>query len=76
MRQRWISIKVHPNAGKDVLLGLGADRFEVWVRARPVNGRANDAVITLLAQGLQIPRERFRLVKGGSGRHKVFSILG
>ena len=35
MDHGWISVKVHPNAGKDVLVGVGPGRFEAWVKAKP-----------------------------------------
>ena len=76
MRDRWLHVKVHPNAGKDILVSLGQDRLEAWVRSKPMDGRANDAVVELLARSLQIPRERLCLIKGRSGRHKVFKVIG
>lgn len=76
MDTEWISVKVHPNAGKDVLVGVGPGRFEAWVKAKPIQGDANDAVTRLLSRVLQIGQERLRLVKGRQGRHKVFRILG
>ena len=76
MRDRWLHVKVHPNAGKDVLVSLGEDRLEAWVRSKPVDGRANEAVAELVARGLRIPRARLLLIKGRSGRHKVFKIIG
>ena len=76
MDQRWFSVKVHPNAGKDVLVGLGPGRFEAWIKAKPIEGRANAAVISLLARSLQIAPQHLRLVKGAGGRHKVFTVLG
>ena len=76
MDQRWFSVKVHPNAGKDVLVSVGPSRFEAWIKAKPIEGRANEAVIGLLARSLRIPPQHLRLVKGAAGRHKVFTILG
>ena len=70
-----IAVKVHPSAGKDVLVSLGPGRFEAWIKAKPIEGRANEAVMNLLAYTLEIPLERLRLVKGRSGRHKVFRVL-
>ena len=75
MEHSWISVKVHPNAHKDALIGIGPGRFEAWVRAKPVQGDANEAVTTLLSRGLHLPRERLKLVKGSRGRQKVFRIL-
>ena len=71
----WISVKVHPCAGKDVLVSIAPGRFEAWVRAKPMEGRANEAVVELLARTLRIPRSHLRLMKGRSGRQKVFRIL-
>lgn len=71
----WIAVKVHPGAGKDVLVQLGPGRFEAWIKAKPVDGRANEAVGVLLRRALQIPVGHLKLVKGGFGRHKVFQVL-
>ena len=75
MDHGWISVKVHPNAGKDVLVGVGPGRFEAWVKAKPMEGRANEALIGLLAKTLKIPFQALRLVKGRNGRQKVFRIV-
>jgi uncharacterized protein (TIGR00251 family) len=71
----WISVKVHPNAKKEVLVSLGANRYEAWVRAKPMEGRANDALINLLARSLQLPQGAFHLIKGAMTRHKVFRVI-
>ena len=76
MDQRWIHVKVHPHARKDVLLMIGLNRFEAWVKAKPMEGRATDAVLNLLVRTLRIPRAYVRLVKGGASRHKIFKIYG
>ena len=75
MDQSWIHVKVHPNAGKDVLVGIGPGRFEAWVKAKPMEGRANESIINLLVRHLQVPPAQVRLVKGRGGRHKVFRVL-
>ena len=75
MEDQYLTVKVHPNAGKDILIGLGPGRFEAWVMAKPMEGRANEAVVSLLAKGLRIPHASIRLIKGGIGRNKVFRII-
>ena len=74
MSTQWLSVKVHPRAAKDALISVGPGRFEAWVRAKPAEGEANSAVLRLLAQGLQVGRDRLRLVKGRGGRHKIFTL--
>jgi uncharacterized protein (TIGR00251 family) len=71
---QYLSITVHPNAGKDVLVSLGAGRFEAWVKAKPVGGRANEALVALLARNLRVSPRGIQLIKGRSGRRKVFKI--
>lgn len=74
MEQSWISVKVHPNAGKDVLVFLAPGRYEAWVKSKPVEGDANDAVLALLARALQMPARSIRLTKGHRGRNKLFRL--
>ena len=76
MDPQWLLVNVHPHAKRDVLITLGPGRFEAWVTPKPLGGRANEAVVNLLRHHLQIPRGRLQLMKGGSGRHKVFKMLG
>lgn len=68
-------VKVHPNAGKDVLVSTAPGRYEAWIKAKPVEGRANEALAALIARALGVPASSVRLVKGHSGRHKVFRIM-
>lgn len=76
MNTQWISVKVHPNAGKEMLVTTGGGRFEAWVKAKPIAGDANEAVASLLARSLRVPAAQIRLIKGRSGRHKVFKVMG
>jgi uncharacterized protein YggU (UPF0235/DUF167 family) len=75
MEPQWVRVTVHPGAGKDVLVSTGPGRCEAWVRAKPINGLANDAVVALLVRYLALPRARLRLVKGARGRQKLFKVL-
>lgn len=44
----------------------------VTVRPPPVDGKANEAVITVLADFFRIPKSKIRLVKGQKSRWKLF----
>lgn len=70
-----ISVKVHTNSKKNMLIQLGLNRFEAWVKVKPIQGIANDAIAHLLAAQLKIPIRSIRLVKGWNGRHKLFRII-
>ena len=76
METRYLSVLVHPGSKKEVVVQTAPGRLEAWVRAKPQDGQANDALAHLLARSLQIPRERLRLVKGGFTRRKLFKVVG
>lgn len=44
--------------------------------APPVDGAANEALITLLAQRLGVPKRDVNIVHGATGRHKTVEITG
>ncbi len=46
------------------------------VAAAPERGRANDAVVALLAETLALPREDVAVVAGASSRDKVVELAG
>jgi uncharacterized protein len=48
----------------------------VRVAAPPERGRANDAVVGVIAQALGVDRRDVRLVGGASGRDKVVELTG
>lgn len=47
------------------------DSFEVFVKAKPVEGKANEALLELLGDFLEIPRSRLRLIRGATSRNKI-----
>lgn len=67
----FLKVKVHPGSKKNEVLSREADRFEVYVRAKPVDGKANEAMLDLLSEYLQSPRSRLRLVRGAASRNKI-----
>lgn len=67
-------LKVHPGGKADRLTGIHAGMLKVEVRAAPEKGKANKAVIKLLAELLQIPERGLSIVSGEkSARKKVLA---
>jgi uncharacterized protein YggU (UPF0235/DUF167 family) len=48
--------------------------LRVYTTTAPENGRANDAVIELLSEYLDVPKSRIKLIKGQTSRDKVFAV--
>ena len=53
----------------------GAMRVRVYVTIVPEDGKANKAVIALLAKALGVPKSRLDLMQGHTSRDKTFRIL-
>ncbi len=65
-----VPLDAHPGARQDRIEWRPDGSLEVWVRARPVEGQANEAVERLLAESLGLRPWQVRLVAGLTGRHK------
>ena len=76
-----LAIKLTPGASADRVEGWGVDAdgrpvLKVRVRARPVEGEANEALIKMLAKTLGVPRSSVALARGGQSRLKMIAIDG
>jgi uncharacterized protein len=71
-----LRLRVSPGAGRSGIVGRHGDGWKVRVTAPPEDGRANDAVLRLLADALSVPRASLTLVSGHSGRDKIVLLDG
>lgn len=71
-----LSVKVTPRASRNEIGGVQGDELKVKVTAPPVDSAANAAVIELLVETLDCPRNAVQLVRGQTARHKVLAIHG
>jgi hypothetical protein len=71
-----VRIRVQPRASRAEVVGLHGDRVRVRISAPPVDGRANDELIRLMAQQLDLPQSSIRLVSGATSRSKTIMITG
>ena len=71
-----LAIRVVPRAKKNEIAQILNDgTLKIRVTAPPVEGKANRAVIELIARVLEIPANRVEIVAGESSREKLVSIL-
>jgi uncharacterized protein YggU (UPF0235/DUF167 family) len=69
-----LAVRVTPGA-KAEGLELSAGKLSAKVRAKPEDGKANEAVRELLARGLGLAPSRLSLLRGATSREKLFRIL-
>jgi len=76
-----LPIKLTPGASGDRIDGWDIDPegrpvLKVRVRARPVDGEANAALVKLLAKALGVSKSSVDLTRGGQSRLKMIEISG
>ena len=69
-----LTLRVTPGARIE-MVAIEAGRLVVKVRAKPEDGKANAAVLDLLASALGIATSRLRLLRGATGRDKQVQIV-
>jgi uncharacterized protein (TIGR00251 family) len=71
-----LRVKVSPGARRTELVGRQGEAWKVRVAAPPERGRANEAVLRLLAERLGVPASGLAVVSGRSARDKVIELRG
>ena len=71
-----VDLRVVPRASRTAIDGVRAGRLVVRVTAPPVDDAANDAVVKILADVLDLPRSAIRIVAGAASRNKSVELLG
>jgi uncharacterized protein len=71
-----LRVRVIPRAKRDALAGVRDGALLVRTTAPPVDGKANAAVVALVAKALGVPRGRVAIVQGQTSRDKVLSVDG
>lgn len=72
-RDGWLlSVRVSPRAGRTEITGVADDgAITVRLAAAPVDGRANSALVEVIADALGVPRSRVSVVSGQTARRKT-----
>lgn len=76
-----LSVRLTPSGGRDQFDGLeSAADGTVWLKARvsapPEDGKANKALIALLAKSLKLPKSSISIITGDTARKKILRIEG
>ncbi len=69
-----ITVSVKPQAKEERIARISAQEYKVFVNAAPVDGKANEAVIKLLAQYFAVPKSSVRVIRGAASRRKLIEI--
>jgi len=76
-----LPIRLTPGASSDRIDGWdvnaeGRPILKVRVRARPIEGEANAALLKLMAKALGVPKSAVTLERGSQSRTKMLAVAG
>ncbi len=71
-----LRLHVTPGAREEGIAGWRGESLRLKVRERPQKGRANEAVLRLLARRLGVPRARLSIVHCAASRDKLVEVDG
>jgi uncharacterized protein len=68
-------VSLKPNAKAEKVEKLGEGELRVWVNAPPVEGKANAALIKLLAEHFGVPKSQVKITHGLKSKKKIVEIV-
>ena len=71
-----LNVKVVPGSSRDRVVGRYGDGIKVQVSAPPEGGKANLAVVTVIAAALGVKPQQVRIAKGHTQPRKVVEVSG
>ena len=69
-------VKVHARARRDEMAGVHAGMLRLRVTAPALEGRANQAVVALLAEELRVPKSSIKIAAGERSPQKSIEVAG
>jgi uncharacterized protein len=69
-----ISIKARPGASKEQVVKGPGKELRVYLKASPVEGKANEALIRILAEYFDVNKSKIRIITGRQSRNKLIEI--
>ena len=69
-----IFVKTKPNSKEESIKKLSETNFEICVKEPPVKGKANAAIIKVLAKRFGVPISSVNIIIGHTSRQKIVEI--
>jgi uncharacterized protein (TIGR00251 family) len=71
-----LTVRAKPRAKKSRIVRVEGLSIEVAIAAPPVEGAANEELLSVLAKALEVPKRDLRLAMGASSKNKVVEVDG
>ena len=70
-----LAVQVTPNAKRTEVVGALDGALKIKLQAQPIDGKANEALLTYLAKVLGVPRGAVTITHGQSSKKKLIKIV-
>lgn len=70
-----LTLHVQPGAKQTVIAGLHGDALKIRLAAPPVDGKANEALLSFIAEIFKVPLSNVTLKQGAQSRHKRVEVI-
>jgi len=70
----WLHCQLQPRASKDEIVGLQGERLKIRITAPPVDGKANQHLVTVMAKWFGVSKRAVTILRGETGRQKTLAI--
>ena len=67
-------VTVKPGSSQEKIVVTGANELTVYLRAKPHDGEANDALIKILSKHFKVPKTTINITRGAHSRTKTLEI--
>ena len=67
-----VKVKVHANSSQEKIVKLNEEEFEVWIKEKPIDGKANIFLEKLLKNYF---KKSVKLIKGTASKNKIFEFI-
>lgn len=69
-----LKVFIQPNSKNNEVIGFHGEALKIKIKAPPVDGEANSALIRFLSQQIGIPQKNITLLNGQTGKNKLIEI--
>ncbi|MFA5777317.1 MAG: DUF167 domain-containing protein [Parcubacteria group bacterium] len=70
-----IYIKVIPKSSRNKIEKISEGEYKAWITAPPVQGKANEALVKILADYFDVSKSQVNIIGGKTAKTKIVEIL-
>ena len=71
-----IPVRIQPKSSRDKIAGIRDGRLKIKIAAPPVDGKANERLISFMAKTLGVPKSGVEIVNGKTSKLKTLRVAG